>query len=230
MKKNLIYHITPMASYADNLAHLRRYLSVFDGIKLAAVGRLPGADIEQIEAELKSRGWGSIYDWFDVVFIQDNNETIRETATLPVLLKALEERADKSSATFYGHTKGVTHGNDRAIQLWTALCYDKNLSDTKLVETLLKRFCCCGAFKRYGIWKSFPVGSYWHYSGTFYWFNTKDLLLRDWRSAVKLERYGAEAFPGMLWASTEAGVTFCNNSGNCYDYEYLLRILDNDSL
>lgn len=212
---NLIYHVTPMGSYRWNLELLRERLHIFNGKKIAAVAQGPGLDdIRTVQSLLPGVECAPF----------DNSPEYRETATLKPLLNAVFS-TNREEATFYAHTKGVTRPNDEAVTKWTLALYQKNLDDMEHITDLLEKYPVVGAFKRYGVFSNFPLGSKWHYSGTFFWFRNRDLVHRPaWRMVPK-HKYGAEAYLSLIFSPTEAGVSFCDNAKDLYNLRYVNRII-----
>lgn len=222
MKRNLIYHLTPIGNWQRNLNWLAEYWDVFDGLKMIAITH-PDHSVNTVEI------YQRLPLQFDGAAFIKNDPELRETRTLPVLLEQLRDYADPDSITFYGHSKGTTYPpNDPtydAVQLWTECCYRKNLRDMDLVHTLLQHFPIAGSFRRLGQFANFPPASQWHYSGTFFWFRNRDLFARDWRAAIEPMKYGAEAFPSMLYRAGEAAVIFADNCQSLYNHRYLTQLI-----
>lgn len=214
-KFNLIYHVTPMGNYKWNLELLRERLHVFNGKKIAAVAQGPGLDDIRIVQSL-------LPDVECAPF--DNNPKLRETATLKPLLNSVFSTA-REEATFYAHTKGVTHTDNEAITKWTLALYQKNLDNMEHIAALLEDYPVVGAFKRYGVFSNFPPGSKWHYSGTFFWFRNRELVHRPSWQIVPKHKYGAEAYPSLIFTAAEAGVSFCDNAKDLYNLRYVNRII-----
>jgi hypothetical protein len=219
VKRNLIYHLTPVGNWYQNIRYLRPHLKQFDGIRIVAVAQGPGLlPLEAFEKEI---------GFFDIVLKVENDPELRETITLPLLLQQLRIKAEKGSITFYGHTKGVSYARHTAVDLWTQNSYRKNLEDPAKVESTLKKFPIAGCYKRYGRFSNLKHGD-WHYSGTFFWFRNDDLFLRSWKKAIFPHRYGAEAFLGCLYTKHEAACLFADRCGNPYSLEYQKSLLEKE--
>lgn len=206
-KRNLIYHITPMANYLENIRLLNIYLDVFDGVRLATVAQGPGLrPLGEVAKQLPSVTLISVR----------NDRTIRETAAFPLLLDKLNKIADPDSVTFFGHTKGVTRNNP-AVNIWTEQLYRKNLENLSRTMQLLEKYPVVGSFKRKGRFLNMPRLSTWHYSGTFFWFRNRDLFAKpNWKNVPKT-RYGTEAYLSLLFSEKEAGCIFGDAFGDGYD-------------
>lgn len=221
MKHHLIYHITPMGNWRTNLEYLKSYINIFDGVKLAVVYQGDGlTPIEEISSELTM---------FDEVWPLKNNKDLREMPSMLFLLEKLWRRTQDGIA-FFGHTKGVTRGDDPAIKLWTQACYNKNLGDMDAVHTALKTYHTVGSFRRLGRFPNFPPQCLWHYSGTFFWFNVAELWSRHWRKALQHHRYGAEAFPGMVFKLEESACLFADKTGSMYRLANIETVLAGGTL
>lgn len=202
MKFNLIYHITPMGCWRDNIKQLRRFEEIFTGKKLAVIAQ--GAGLENL-ADI-----GKELAFFDSLWPIQNDPELRETPSLALLLTQLQKIAPKGR-TFFAHTKGVTHQNSPAVELWTRTMYEKNLGKMGLIRAMLTNYPIVGCFKRHGHFTALPEGCGWHYSGTFFWFDNATLFARDWKGAIKPHKYGAEAFPGLLYSIDEGGCIFADD-------------------
>jgi hypothetical protein len=214
MIRNLIYHITPMERWRENLNLLNQYSKIFTGVKLAVVAQ--GAGLEHLKDIQDELGL------FDHIWPLPNDPELRETPSLAHLLRALPRYAsEKEGVTFFAHTKGVTRGRDAAVKKWTALSYEHNLKDAQAVDDALKTHAVAGCFKRYGNFQVLGPRCPWHFSGTFFWFRNNDLYKRDWQSALTMHRYGAEAFAGILFENHEAFALFEDNCGNPYNFAYI---------
>lgn len=215
MIRNLIYHVTPMGNWLWNVNLLKNYINVFNGRKIAAVVQGKGLlDISFVKKQLPD---------FEIIPVE-NSLFLRETVTLKPLLQKLSTSNGKQDITLYGHTKGVTHFDNKAVTLWTENCYKLNLEKPDLIESWLKDYPAVGAFKRYGKFPHFPKDSFWHYSGTFYWFRNEDLFKRKWQKIV-LTRYGAEAYPSLMFKSSEAKCIYYDDVKDLYNLKYITRLL-----
>lgn len=220
--RHLIYHVTPLGNYKENIKEIVHRWHIFNGSKTVAVAK--GPNLEAIEHVKKLFP----LEDKDLKFLHiDNHPLLRETVTFVPLLTELQRNCntlyrDGKNITFYGHTKGVTHTANKAVRLWTRGCYVFNLDDVREAERLLTWFPIVGSFKRYMYQANFPKGSHnWHYSGTFFWFDNKKLFAKDWKKAIHSHRYGVEVFPSMLFLPTEGGVIFGDGIGDMYNLIYV---------
>jgi hypothetical protein len=224
MRRNLIYHISPYANYRWNLEQLKRRWKVFNGSKVIAIVVGAGRDKQGGEFIFESPEKVKELLPKDVEYlILPNNPNIRETATLLPLLKSISS-TEKNSITFYGHTKGVTRGNHPGVKLWTELMYRFCLDHYIKVEQLLEFYFTVGCFKRYGQFKNLDQRSFWHYSGTFFWFKNAELFSRDWQD-VPQTKYGTESYLSIHFKNEEAACIFGDYAKSCYNYQYLQQLL-----
>jgi len=216
--RNLLYNITPIGCWRWNVKQLRRYIDRFDGVRIASIAVCPqwSAEVEEVKAEIK--------DMFDIVMLQPNDPQLRDAATQPGLFKSLF-RCCREGLTFYAHTKGVSYESRPAVTLWTQLCYAKNLGDIALVAETLRKFPVCGCFKRYGHIPPLPPQSLWHYSGSFFWFDTKALFARSWRRGFLKHRWSAESYPSLIFRAEEAACLYGEHACNLYDYREVKRLI-----
>lgn len=219
MARNLLYHITPMGAYRWNIAQLQKRLHIFDGQCFIAVAQGKGFDpIEKVRRMFPSHV---------MLFPVPNDKELRETASFPLLLDQIE-KTSSDDITFYGHTKGVTHGSDPAVKLWTEALYYLNLDLIKQVEELFQKqdASMVGSLVRHGVFEHMPAKSKWHYSGTFFWFkNDKLFAKKNWKEVPKL-KYGVEGWPSLVCKfGKEAQVVFGPTITDLYKMSYLTRIL-----
>lgn len=220
MVRNLLYHVTPMANYRWNIYQLQKRLHLFDGGKmLVAVAQGPGMyPIKTVRR---------LFPPQVEVFTVDNDKNLRETASFPLLLARAKEWP-KDEITFYAHTKGITHGKDPAVTLWTQALHFFNLDLIQQVEQMFQKkdLSMVGSLVRHGVFDHFPKESKWHYAGTFFWFkNEKIFNLPNWSYVPKM-KYGTEAWPSLVAKlQKEAGVLYGPGITDLYNYPYLKQIL-----
>lgn len=219
MKRNLIYHITPMGNYRWNIYQLQKRLMLFDGKMFAAVAQGNNlAPIEQVRKLLPPKVH---------MFPVPNDRELRETATLLPLLNRLKAETDDDDITLYAHTKGVTHGNHPAVKLWTEALHFFNLDLLAQVEQLIEKQGggAVGSLIRHGVFDHFPKASKWHYAGTFFWFHNGSLFSKPHWDQVPKMKYGAEAYPSLNFKlKKEAGALFGPSITDLYNYRYLDQI------
>lgn len=228
MKKNLLYHCTPTPNevWRWNLDQLLPRVHHFDGVKLIAIAQ------GTLEDGTELLPWSEVRKHIplDIKCVPTKNDPVlRETASLPELLRRLRDTARGAGITFYAHSKGISRGGapykmQEAIRLWTQVMYEMCLDRVPEIEKILETKACCGAFKRYGRFGHFPRTSHWHYSGTFFWFRNDKLFQKEWEN-VPRSRYGAEAYLSTLFDESEAGCIFGDGVTDLYNVGYLRRIL-----
>lgn len=221
--RNLIYHVTPTGNWKFNIDLLREHWDLFNGKRIIAV-----VEDKSFDSNAKSVKQYLPPGDCEILLCQ-NDKDLRESATLLDLLLTVHSFKPEEY-TCYAHTKGVTHQAKKtkdAVMLWTHALYSYNMARYADVHALLQIYPVVGSFAKYGKFKHFPKGSTWHYSGTFYWFRNRDLFRRDWYGDhIPIERYTAEAYPGLMFGADEMGVVAFNNVKNLYDYRYLNDLLN----
>ena len=227
--RHLLYFITPKENWKWNLSLLKKHSSVFNGHKIAVVACGDGL----VDAATATKDIANLKIFTEVHLIKNDPE-LRETPGLKFLLERLEEHLqdEEGIATnhiFFAHTKGVTRKDNDAVNLWTEACYDKNLSDIdKVTKTLTSNYNTVGSFRRFGKFPHIP-GCDWHFSGTFWWANALQLYGRDWKSAIKPHRYGAEGFISNLFPKEESECLFADKCGDLYNLAYTKSLMSNDT-
>lgn len=243
MKRHLIYHCCPIGNWRWNLEQLHQRWDILTGRKIIAVAQ--GEHLED---------WYSIRSEFKddaIVTPVTNDVDLRETASLSMLLDKLKyelfpgtkndphaRQSNIDDICLYAHTKGVTRqgpeghsqrpGMIEAVRLWTENCYHWTMDQVSACEHIFNTTKCpaVGVFKRYGRVGSFPKQSNWHFAGTFYWFKVQQVLSRDYEQQIAPQRYGAEAFPSMMWPDVlSCGCAFGDGIGDMYDLKYVKKIL-----
>jgi hypothetical protein len=113
-------------------------------------------------------------------------------------LEQINQINDLNSFTFYAHAKGATYDENNApLQNWITAMYFFNLDKlylNKNLKILDENKTFAGTLRK--DLKCPPwVISDWHYSGTFFWFNTKKLFDKNF-DFYREGRYEVESFPG----------------------------------
>ncbi|TXH09241.1 MAG: hypothetical protein E6R03_17085 [Hyphomicrobiaceae bacterium] len=222
MKHHLLYHVTPMGNWLQNIEWLKRHFDKFDGQIMAVVCEGPGLlPYHEVTDHLPQ---------FKTVIRMANSDLFRETLSLLCLMQVLQQRESDGYA-FFGHTKGVTHTDDsdyrkEAIRRWTLASYEENLSDFARVDAALETALMAGCFRQTANdWSNFPPNCPWCFAGTFFWFNVAKMWQRDWRSAVRQHRFGAEAFPGFVCDIEESVCLFGEGNGSLYQVSTLEALM-----
>lgn len=221
--RNLIYHICPLskhggAAWKRNITELLKRISLFNGRRCVAI--LSGRGLDSTESVVRAFK----NEVSDFIFL-DNDPKLREVVSFEKLLSRVESNSPRE-VTFFGHTKGVTRPFDdtTTVHRWADLMYQTCLDYWPMVERLLLSNALVGSFKKIG--NTFTGSkSKWHYSGTFFWMRNKGVFSRNWREIDRAPNqwWGAEAWPGLHFAPTEAACLF--RSGNAsqldlYDYSF----------
>lgn len=187
MRRNLYYHLYPVEGplWAWHVDRLLRHADVFNGKKLVVVATdrrtAPFAAVKRRLAGLGAR------------VLKVPNDPARGEAAHFVRGLELLRSAREDELTFYAHAKGVTHTGLKSLvmQTWSDAMYEMNLSAVPAVESLLRERSAAGCFRQ-----EVPhAGSWWHYSGTFFWFKHSAVFSRDW-TRLGAGRYGVEGWLG----------------------------------
>jgi len=190
MKKNLIYFIwwnPDIGMLEYNLDLIEKYLDIFDGEVFVIVA---GAFIETLPNR----------KIFQNVHLKTGlNDPINgERDYFKYFLHLLPK---EDSITFYAHAKGVSRVVNDPLKWWVKLLYEGNLETFPDLETNL----FSGCFGKLRPSRQCPLG--WHYSGSFFWFKTKEVLERYETSDIPKEidnRWFTENFPALIAKQDEA--------------------------
>jgi hypothetical protein len=181
VKKNLIYFIYFNGSlnyyHMLNLEFLRNFWNVFDGdrvVKIAVDSDYSTDDIVNLLPD------GCKYQI--VKNDPQNGEAIHFLESLNLV---------NGGITFYAHCKGVTRPRLNGLDMWINKLYNSNL--TKVPDMSGKLFSgVCG--------KILPCPPFvpepFHYSGSFYWFDTEKVKPRVVN--LQINKYLTERFPSMV--------------------------------
>jgi hypothetical protein len=209
MKKNLIYFIwwnpdNGMLEYNLNL--IEKYLHLFDGHIL-----LISAGYDLFENErIAIKYFGD--DLYKKMVIVKNDPINGEKDYFKLAIKYLPK---DDSITFYAHAKGVSRVVNDPLKWWVKLLYKGNLETLPDMETNF----FSGCFGKLKPSRQCPLG--WHYSGSFFWFKTKEVLERYETTEIPKEidnRWFTENFPALiakqeecefrLWSGNERKMNF----------------------
>lgn len=218
MLRNLIYFICPFESndeWRKNVIELKKYWSIFNGRKLISIAT--GDDLcNASEVE-------SYIDFNDAEFVHVNNsEKLGEVVAFIPALKKLYSIEEKE-VSFYAHAKGVSPGKSdeeiEAVRIWRNLMYAYCLSDPIKIDAALSHYACAGSFAKYGT-HHLPMPVKWHFSGTFFWFNHKQLFSKNWKT-IENNRYGVEGYLPQFFSEKEMFCLFGDNPihSNLYRYK-----------
>lgn len=214
LKRNLIYHVCPLAAndgWQQNVRQLLRRIDLFDGRRIIALavgeGLVPPADVV------------SAFAGRNCEFLQiENDPDLREVVTFLPLLEAIADPLPWQ-ATFYAHTKGnSTAVNMEGARRWRNLMYHQLLDRWEECLAELSRDSVAGGEGHPGRspamlgthfmhWRPrrspFPTRLdnryHWIFAGTFFWFRHDRVFTNPhWRD-VPRDRYAAEAWPGQMF-------------------------------
>lgn len=186
VKKNLIYFIYWEPSNGMlyfNLYLMNKYFNLFDGlriVKVAGVTSIP-------EDALKS------FPFLKEAEFVKNDPVYHER---PHFISSLTRLPFDDSITFYAHAKGISRPVNNPLKWWVELMYKGNLE--KIPDLSKKLFSGCFGKLRVG---SVQVPVPWHYTGSFYWFKTKEVMDRYCSKEITEDidnRWFTENFPGWL--------------------------------
>jgi hypothetical protein len=186
VRKNLIYFIyfdgTVNYWHRLNLELLSKYWDVFDGQKIVKIAT-DGTNLNNLIKLLPS---GCKYR------IVKNDPVNGEAKHF---LESLEWVND--GITFYAHCKGVTRPtNWKGLEKWILTLYKNNLGSIPNLNGKLFSGTCA---------KMLPCPPYvpesFHYSGSFYWFDTEKVKARV--SNLGVNKYLTERFPAMIANESE---------------------------
>lgn len=192
MKRNLIYFIywdnnNGMLDY--NLSFMDKYIHLFDGQVIIKIAGDHDISLNTLRN----------YPWLKKAKFVLNDPILHEAPHFKESLKELN--TDQDSITFYAHAKGVSRKVNNPLLNWVRLMYEGNLSEVPDLSD--KLFSGCFGKLRKGS-KQVPVP--WHYSGSFYWFNTRKVLDRIGKVPKEIDnRWFTESFPGWIAKQNEVG-------------------------
>lgn len=181
MKRNLIYFIyfngTLNHYHIKNLEYLKQYLSVFNGQVVIKIAIDYDFSVDPIIQRLP----------YKIPYEVVPNDPINGEAKH--FLDSLKRI--NGGMTFYGHCKGVTRPRMEGLDIWIEHLYKANLE--RIPDLGQKIFSgTCG--------KLLPCPPYvpeaFHYSGSFYWFNTD--IVKSRIKDLPVNKYLTERFPALI--------------------------------
>lgn len=218
--RHLTFHIYPVAKFGAwqwNCDRLLAASHLFNGRRIVAIA-VDGTT----DSDFEVRRY--LADFTDEFIVVQNNTILREVATWLPMLERLREHDSERDVTFSCHAKGVRHklvpdeSEGSTVFRWTQAQWELG-THWPSIEPLLQGHATAGAFRRY-VSHSPKLGfGQWHYSGTFYWWRNRDVFRRSWRNVPK-SFIGTEAWPGLLFAPHEAGVTLGDDVHDLYQMHY----------
>lgn len=200
--KNLIYFIYYGGNLTHyhklNLSYLRKYWSLFDGQKVVKVAVDGKYCLEALKMLLPVD--------CEIEVVQ-NNTVYGESIHFIQSIKQVS-----GGITFYAHCKGVSRPVWAGLDIWIANSYTKNLEvipdlSTKLFSGICGKLLACPPY----------VPQDFHYSGSFYWFNTDKVKAR--LKVYDLDRYLTERFPALIASKIECNFAWPYSDKNLNFYD-----------
>lgn len=223
-KRHLIYHLLPVSGngvWQRGVDALRLRWGLFGGRKVVAVAT--GAPVrEQVDAHegvaaaprtlaLDPVAAVRAYLPADCEVIEVRNDPGRwELASWAALWARALDGADDSDAVMYAHAKGVTRRPGSPCHRWADLLYSLSLDHWPEVAAALRRYPIAGSLVKRGRFFSGSSLSLsaWHFSGNFWWARAREIRAAVAAVPVPVDRWGAEAWPGIAFPASEVGEVF----------------------
>jgi hypothetical protein len=229
-KRHLLFFVYPVHGngvWQANVAELLKRIKLFNGSRLCAIAYQDGTVHPPLGKQphtvdppelVKEALAGHGFEFFEV--------PNKPAAGEPVGFKALFERAAKWKArgdvAFYCHAKGVTYFDpEHHVHDWTRLLWSANLDFWPVAEQqFLQGKLITGALRRTS------PGGFVHYSGTFFWFRTRQAFARFW-DCCPSRWGGVEMWPGRVFKAAETGCIFNDEppGESAYDPKWLGPVL-----
>lgn len=222
--RHCIFHISPLAGeyrwvWEKAVNNLLSNLKNFNGSKLVTVslgshgkGRLT-VPLSEVE---------SLFTGSGVTLIPfDNSERLREVVGFRLALQRLNKLCkDSDDICFVGHTKGVTHGDNKEslCHSWSDVMWKTVACLPEEAKSRLTTKGSCGSFRRVGQFQT-PRNARWHYSGTFYWLRTSVIFDRQW-DYVDDFFAGMESYPASHMSLSESSCLFYDNAPDLYKADW----------
>jgi hypothetical protein len=203
--RNMLFYCCPMASqpalWRRAIRRLRRWIDQFDGVRSVVIAQ--GDGLEPLDVVLREFGGQRI----DNLITGPNDPHLFEATHWHRLLETVKQAP---GITWFGHTKGITHGPDQwAIQLWVETGLELTLSRPAEYARLLceEHYLTAGPFMLRNPGQ--PWGP-WCFSGTFYWFHNR-IFDRAWRQPI-VNRWCVETWPARVSAMGESYTVCCDDA------------------
>jgi len=186
VRKNLIYFIYFNGRvnhyHMINLSLLKKYWHIFDGKKIVKIACDGDYSINALKPLLPIG--------CNPIRVQNSKEFGESIH----FIESLNHVTD--GWTFYSHCKGVTRPRMIGLEKWINHLYEANLGQIPSLENKLFSGTCG---------KLLPCPPYvpqaFHYSGSFYWFNTEKVKKRI--TTLEPDKYLTERFPAMIARQNE---------------------------
>jgi hypothetical protein len=216
----LMYHVAPLKSNDVLRTCIEQLVPSLPQFETKVVSIVRGEEFDdpgEVISLLSDR---------DIQYILfENDRTLGEAVTFLSMLEAIYDaysRSEGVSATFYGHTKGVSRADNPAVHLWRDAMFQACLRDFSIVAEFLSSSSCAGAFKKRG--NAFKgegiVKNNFHYAGSFFWFRNDHLFGKpNWRN-VEQNRFGVEAYLGQFFSDWEASCFWGGEPGSLYSLDW----------
>lgn len=211
MKRNLSYFVYPFKGslWHWNVQQIRSALGVFNGRKIVSVAE--DANTETLEEVEK------VFDDPSISYVRVvNSEWLGEVAGFIPSIERLQS-LDSEELTFYAHAKGIKFWGSKqdGVKAWAKAMYRLNLTDTDVIEWLMRKYAAVGAFRM----ANPGLGSPWIFAGNFWWMKHSALFARDWRN-IGLHKHGVERYLGdHLKLEESFDLTLGRQFQNLYDVE-----------
>jgi hypothetical protein len=200
--KNLIYFIYYGGKITHyhrlNLKLLLKYWHVFDGKKVVKVAIDCKTFLEPLKSLLPSD--------CEIEIVQ-NNPVFGESVHFIDSINKVND-----GITFYAHCKGVSRPIWRGLDLWIEHSYKGNLEtipdlSNKVFSGVCGKLLACPPY----------VPQDFHYSGSFYWFNTEKVKAR--LKDYEMNRYLTERFPAIIAKRSECLFAYPYSEKNLNFYD-----------
>lgn len=210
--RHLIFHIWPKRGngvWQWNVQELLKRIELFDGKRI--IGIATSDDTDSVKSVQDAFLGHRIDDWV----VRRNDPIAGEGVTFVDMLELLPK---DSGVTFYGHAKGVKHGDHRNVRRWTSIMYRACLDGRDACLGWLERFPMVGSLRTCGFY-AVPNCHDWHYAGTFFWFRNRDVFAKPNWPQINKTLYGCvEVWPGMLFESRNTACVVGDKSrGSLYE-------------
>jgi len=212
MLRNLLYNCCPIKGSEhvtrDNIEHLCKYGKIFNGRKIVLIKT---GEIMEDPNDVRPL-FGSLGDIEFVLW--PNDPVLHEVAGFIETLEKLEsKRSDE--ATFYAHTKGVSHTKSVsqkikktespevyriAVRQWRRRMYSDCLRYPERIDEILKSYSACGSYLISTVQRVTPRAyANWIFAGTFFWIKHSVFFSHPKWKEIRQDNYGIEDFLGDLF-------------------------------
>ena len=215
VKRHLLYHVWPRSgtpAWRTRVASIRRRLALFNGRRLVCVMQSGGCD----SAEAVRAAFGG-----EVELVTAANDPNRREVVSWLKLWPMLGPLTAHDAVFWGHAKGITKPWNPGVTVhrWAELIEEMALEYWPLVLGLMAQYPIVGSFLKSG--HGFQgLSSAWHYTGGMFWVRGD---AAHW-DTIPRNRYGTEAWPGIVFPENRAGIIFGHGQVSSYDL-YRMSVL-----